>query len=287
LAEHNGMERPCPRCEGSGRCVDCSGTGQATCPGCQGQGSRTSPRGMESTCRICNGLKTIACPVQCPSCNGTGRISASFQKEIQQKYTVSFSNYSPLAHAVTGLTALTVAVYLLAPPDFSSLLPQPLPTLIWSALRNHANVLDTFELWRFLTPVLLHAGWWHLLANMYFLVNMGPPLEGILGTRRFLALYILAALGGNILSWAFNPVPGVGASTALFGVGAAYVGLSWRWRLVEEAGARRIGIVLGLLLVLGFALSDVLGIPLDNWGHLGGGLVGLAFTALGPRPRGH
>lgn len=188
---------------------------------------------------------------------------------------------------MTALAALSVAVYLVAPPDFAPLLPQPLPMQVWSTLKNHANVLHTMELWRFVTPVLLHGGWWHLLANMSFLISLGPALEGVLGTRRFLALYLLSALGGNILSWAFNPVPGVGASTALFGVGAAYVGLYLRWRIFDEATARRIGTTLVGILVLGFAVHGFMGLNLDNWGHLGGGLVGLALTWVGPRPRGH
>lgn len=284
---NNSTERPCPRCQGRGLCVDCGGTGRVGCPGCQGQGRKVSPRGLESDCRVCAGSGHIACPVECPSCAGTGRITDRFQREIQQKYTVSFTNYSPVSHAVTVLVALSVAAYLVAPPDFTPLLPQPLPMVFWSTMKNHAYVLETLQLWRFLTPVLLHGGWWHLLANMSFLVSLGPGLEGVLGTRRFLVLYLLSAVGGNLLSWAFNPVPGVGASTALFGVGAAYVGLYLRWRLFDQATARRIGTTLVGILVLGFAAQGFMGFFLDNWGHLGGGLVGLALTWFGPRPRGH
>lgn len=287
MARTTDVERPCPRCEGSGRCVDCGGSGKARCPACEGQGQKVSPRGLTFSCKTCGGTGSIGCPTQCPSCNGSGAITEQFQKEIHEKYTVAFTNYTPSSRAVSVLVALSVVLYLAAPPDLPSLLPQPLPFLVWGTLTNQANSLATMELWRFLTPVFLHAGWWHLAANMWFLISMGPPIEGALGTRRFLALYFLSALGGNVLSWYFNPVPGVGASTALFGVGAAYVGLYLRWRFFDEATARRIGSALLFLLVLGFVLGGFSSFRLDNWGHLGGGLVGLALTGLGPRPRGH
>ena len=267
--------------------MDCAGTGRARCPACDGEGRKVSPQGFSTPCRTCEGAGTISCSPSCPSCNGTGAISERFQQEIQQKYAVSFEDYGPRSKAVTVLAALSVAVYLAAPPDLPSLLPQPLPYLLWSSLKNQPNVLATGEYWRFLTPVLLHGGWWHLLANMSFLLSAGPPMEGVLGTRRFLALYLLSALGGNLLSWFFNPLPGIGASTALFGVGAAYGGLYLRWRLFDESTARRTGTLLVILLVLGFGLQDLVGLRLDNWGHLGGGLVGLAFAWFGPRPRGH
>ena len=285
--ENRQTERPCPRCNGTGRCVDCGGTGKAGCPGCGGEGQKVSPRGLQSQCRICAGTGTIDCPAECPSCAGTGRISERLQKEVQEKYQIAFVQDSPRAQVVTVLVGLCVAAYLVAPPDFQPWLPQPLPYLFWSAMVNQASVLSTMELWRFLTPAFLHGSWWHLLANMSFLFNLGPALEGVLGGRRFLALYLLSAIGGNVLSWAFNPVPGVGASTALFGVGAAFLGLHLRWGLFDRGGVRRITTVLVGFLVLGFALGTVLSVRLDNWGHLGGGLVGLALAWFGPRPRGN
>lgn len=279
--------RPCPRCEGSGQCRDCGGTGKARCPVCEGKGEKISPRGAITPCKTCAGTGHIGCPSQCPSCNGTGKITESFQKEIQQKYTVSFANYTPSNKAVGVLAALSVLIYVLAPPDFPSVLGQIDAWRIQNALVNRPNVMESKELWRFVTPVFLHGGWWHLLANMSFLLAYGPALEGLYGPRRFLALYFLSAVAGNVLSWLFNPVPGIGASTAMFGLGAAYVGLSWRWGIIDEANARRIGLALVLFLVVGFALGSALPIRLDNWGHLGGGLAGLAFAYLGPRPQGH
>ena len=55
---------------------------------------------------------------------------------------------------------------------------------------------------------------------MYALYLFGPPLEATLGRVRFLSLYLLSALGGSAMSYAFNaPNQGsLGASGAVFGL---------------------------------------------------------------------
>ena len=46
----------------------------------------------------------------------------------------------------------------------------------------------------------------HLALNMYALYLFGPPLEAALGRLRFIVLYLVSALGGSALSYAFaNP----------------------------------------------------------------------------------
>ncbi len=57
------------------------------------------------------------------------------------------------------------------------------------------------ELWRFITPVLLHASVPHILFNMYALVIFGPGLERNFGHWRYLVLYLLGGFTGNVLSF--------------------------------------------------------------------------------------
>ena len=63
---------------------------------------------------------------------------------------------------------------------------------------------------------------------MITLLIVGPAVEVMLGKARFLALYLLAGLGGNVVSYLFAPLDGVsaGASGAIFGVMGAYVVLA-------------------------------------------------------------
>lgn len=84
--------------------------------------------------------------------------------------------------------------------------------------------------WSVLTYAFLHGSFLHLAFNMLALFMFGPPVEGRLGSTRFIRLYLVAALGGAALSLAFAAVTGsgiiIGASAAVFGVMLAFV-LEW------------------------------------------------------------
>ncbi len=74
--------------------------------------------------------------------------------------------------------------------------------------------------WRLVTPpMFLHIGFEHLILNMVTLYFIGSQLELILGHGRFLLVYFISGIMGNIASFAFNPnALSAGASTALFGL---------------------------------------------------------------------
>ena len=57
------------------------------------------------------------------------------------------------------------------------------------------------QYWRLLTPALLHASLLHIGFNMYALYAIGSTLESYYGHQRFLVLYLVGALGGNVLSF--------------------------------------------------------------------------------------
>jgi len=93
------------------------------------------------------------------------------------------------------------------------------------------------QLWRLVTPALLHGGLLHLFVNCYSLNDLGPAAERLLGPRRFPCLYIASAVSGNVASYLMNPGPGVGASGAIFGlVGCLAVYFARHRRLYGRAG---------------------------------------------------
>ncbi len=76
-----------------------------------------------------------------------------------------------------------------------------------------------------LTSFLLHAGWWHVIANVYFLIIFGDNVEDHLGRWRFLLLLAGSHLCGMALHAALTPapdIPCVGASAGISGVIAYY-----------------------------------------------------------------
>lgn len=80
--------------------------------------------------------------------------------------------------------------------------------------------------WPFLTSMFLHAGWLHLIGNMWGLWIFGKSVEQRMGSLRFLLFYILCGLAAGAAQVLLQPtstVPGVGASGAIAGVMGAYL----------------------------------------------------------------
>jgi rhomboid protease GluP len=140
------------------------------------------------------------------------------------------------------------------------------------------------EYWRFITAMFLHGNIVHILFNGFALYVLGPEMERIYGTVRFLAVYFLAGLGGGIASYAFSPSPSVGASGAIFGlIGGLAVFYYLGRNILGDAGRQQLQsmvVVILLNLFIGFGASGVI----DNYAHIGGLVVGAASGwMLAPR----
>ena len=131
------------------------------------------------------------------------------------------------------------------------------------------------QVWRLLTPALLHASLVHIGFNMYALFVIGPSLEHYYGPWRYLGLYVLGAFGGNVLSFLLSSGISIGASTSIFALVAAEGVFIYQNRAMFGANARAMLTNVLVIVVINFFLGLSPGI--DNWGHLGGMLAGLAF----------
>lgn len=125
------------------------------------------------------------------------------------------------------------------------------------------------EYYRIFTSIFLHLDVLHIASNMITLLIVGPAVEVMVGKVRFVALFLLAGIGGNVVSYLIAPLDGVsaGASGAIFGVMGAYVVLA---RLQRKP----LGPVLALIiinLVLGFTGN------IEWQAHVGGLLIGAAL----------
>ena len=91
-------------------------------------------------------------------------------------------------------------------------------------LQNGAfNPLDPFNRLTFLTSIFLHAGWWHLLSNIYFLYICGDNVEEVKGPLFLGGLFFFSALAGKFLYTIIGgTVPSVGASGGVAGLLAFY-----------------------------------------------------------------
>jgi membrane associated rhomboid family serine protease len=108
---------------------------------------------------------------------------------------------------------------------------------------------------------------------MWALIFVGPSLEGLLGRVRFLAVYLLSAVGGGVMYYFLAPQnePAVGASGAIFGLFGAWFVVSRRLRL----DTRGIVMLIAINLALSFFLHNIIA-----WqDHIGGLLTGALITA--------
>jgi membrane associated rhomboid family serine protease len=142
-------------------------------------------------------------------------------------------------------------------------------------------LLDQYH--RLLTAAFVHGGVFHILFNCWALYVIGPYLERAFGHARFVALYLISALGGSVLGLWIDPVtqPTVGASGAIFGLfGAVFV--AGRKLNMDVRG---IAVLIVINLVITFVFPNI------SWtGHIGGLITGsllagaLAYAPKNNRP---
>ncbi|WP_406635085.1 rhomboid family intramembrane serine protease [Pseudarthrobacter quantipunctorum] len=261
-AEPSAQVPVCPRHPDRPSYVRCQRCGRPACPDCQ---------------------RAAAVGFQCVDCvNETKRTTP----EVRTVYGGAVAAGKP--RVTFGIIAVCVVVYALQ---------WLIPGQVVYEQFAYNNVFATpqygaFEPWRMLTAAFLHSpdSLLHIILNMYTLWIFGQALEPLLGRARFLALYLISAVGGSVGYLLLNPVlvPGqglvgvVGASGAIFGLFGAML-LVQRHRGGET---RQLWVLIAINGVIGFLIPQI------AWqAHLGGLITGglcaavLAYTPRGPRQR--
>lgn len=260
----NGSEQPtsaapvCPRHPSEISYVSCQRCRRPACPLCQ---------------------RPAAVGIHCVDCV---KEAARTTRSATTAYGGAPTDGRPLV--TYTIIALCVVVYLAqrVQPDVTSRLA-------------FVPALAATEPWRFVTSVFAHSpgSVTHILFNMYAVWLVGPTLEAALGRARFVALYLLAGIGGSVgylvaqtpLSVLDGSTVGdtgwysaaVGASGAVFGLFGALLVMQWgrsgTWNPVLLA---MLGINLAMpLFVAGIAWEAHIG------GLITGAVIGLVFSRLG------
>lgn len=144
-----------------------------------------------------------------------------------------------------------------------------------------------------LSSLFLHAGWFHLAMNLFFLGFVGRYVEWIVGPGRFIGLYLAGGIAGGVLQVAAAPesvVPVIGASGAIAAVFAVYAVVFAQ----RKAAARRIfgiavpadilnslwlaAVWIGLQLMTGLVFNDGASGGIAIWTHIGGFVAGLLLA---------
>ena len=131
--------------------------------------------------------------------------------------------------------------------------------------------------WRLVTAIFLHAGLMHIGLNLWCLFDLGPQVESLFSTPKFVVFYLVAGVAGFVLSLWWRPFGmSVGASGSILGLigiligasfhhghlGREYRGQLWRW------------VIYIFIFGLFFAV--------DNAAHLGGLVTGALLGYLVP-----
>lgn len=247
----------CPRHPDRVAYVRCQRCGRPACPDCQ---------------------RPAAVGVQCRDCVAEG--SRRVRRPTTRYGAAATDDRPAVTLTIVGLCVLVYVAQLAQPEVTRRLMFLP------AAAQE--------EPWRFLTAAFAHSPStvMHILFNMYALWITGSYLEPLLGRARFLALYLISAVGGSTgyLLLARLPegradfsgwvTPTVGASGAVFGLFAAVLVLN------RHLGRRTAGILVILVAntVIGFLVPGI------AWqAHLGGAVTG-ALLAVGlavTSPPGH
>jgi membrane associated rhomboid family serine protease len=236
----------CYRHPGRVTYVSCVRCGRPACPDC---------------------LRPAAVGHQCLDCirsgnSGSRAARGRFGGRVTTKATVTWT-----------LVALNIAFYLIELAH---------PSVVGDGLMvgraGPINGVADGQWYRLITSAFLHEqlgsgfGILHIAFNMWALIIVGPPLEQVLGRLRFLAVYLVSALGGSALYYLIAPASAgaLGASGAIFGLFGAYFVMARRLRV----DSRQIVFLIVLNLVIGFTVHGI------GWqAHVGGLIAGAALTA--------
>jgi rhomboid protease GluP len=245
----------------------------------------------ENSCHVCGAAMTPSAPPALP---------------LHERYAMSYARAvlsRPYIFTIIFLVA-NIFVFLLM-WDASGMST----TALWAAFdqrvlidfgakTNYAIHYD-HQFWRFVTPVFIHVSLPHLLINMYSLWILGPWVEKLYGSAKFVVFWVATGIFGVVASYltvipGANPgvlgsfliktdemIPSAGASGALFGlIGVLFIfGLKYR-RELPEGFQRAFGTGMLPVILLNLAIGFLARGIIDNAAHLGGLLSGAVFASV-------
>jgi len=144
-------------------------------------------------------------------------------------------------------------------------------------------LVSSGEWYRLVTAMFVHAGWLHLLFNMYALYYLGMLVENLYGPSKFLTVYFVSGIAGNLLSQVFYySVPSVGASGAIFGLVGLLLAATYFRADFPPTIKRTMYILLIPMVLFNIVYGFMPGTDINNAAHLGGFGVGLLLGSIIP-----
>lgn len=151
--------------------------------------------------------------------------------------------------------------------------------------------IDTpfFKPYQLLTHMFMHANFFHIFSNMLGLVFFGSILEQVLGSNRFLILYMVCGLGAGVLSlvvdyYKGDIIPSIGASGAVFGVVTSFAlifpNLVLQLLFPPIPMKAKYLVLMYLVFEVSYMWQSLPGDRVGHMAHLAGMLLGFIMTKL-------
>lgn len=248
-------------------------------------------------------------PQLCPACGTLVGSTAKKCHECGASLTFSLAaasrslsgllpTESPVTYIVLGLNVLLFGLSLLVTMRVSqtfNFMGGISPQVLWRlGARQPFSILQG-QLWRLVMPIFLHGSLLHIAMNSWVLMDVGPQVEEVYGSARYLFLYVTTGIASFVVStaWALFRYAdlighlgergaqsgffvGIGASGALMGLIGLMLAITTRrggahMRMVRSQLLRWVAYIL----VFGFIVPGI-----DNSAHLGGLAAGFLLGRL-------
>ncbi|KPN95774.1 rhomboid family intramembrane serine protease [Lysinibacillus sp. ZYM-1] len=189
--------------------------------------------------------------------------------------TENFKQYTKYYPIVSTLIAINLILYVL------SLLPG-VGTLLWNYGIQANFLIQNGEWWRVFSAMFLHAGFMHMFFNMFSLYLFGPELEKIAGKARFITIYLVSGIVGNMATYIFynSNYTSLGASGAIFGIFGAFGALVYYTRRTMPMLRKLILPIIVISVIMTFLQPNV-----NVNAHLGGLVTGFILGLIYLHPK--
>lgn len=247
----------CPRHPDRPSYVSCQRCGRPACPECQ---------------------RAAAVGFQCVDCVNEAKRTTPAARTV---YGGAVASGKPVVtFAIIAVCVLVFVLQLLIPGN------AVFRTLAYASVYATPEY-GVFQPWRMLTSAFLHSQGFllHIVLNMYTLWIFGQALEPLLGRIRFLAVYLLSAIGGSVGYLLMTPILPEGGPVGLVGASGAIFGLFGAMLVVQRhrgGETRQLWVLIAINGVIGFMVPQI------AWqAHLGGFITGaLCAAVIAYAPRG-
>ena len=132
---------------------------------------------------------------------------------------------------------------------------------------------NSHQWWRLITACFLHGGLLHIGFNLWCLVDLGPEVESLFPTQKYIFMYLVTGVCGFLLSLWWTPGLSIGASAPILGLIGVLIGVTFHHGSLGRQYRSR----LWRWLIYIFVIGMLPGTGVDNAAHVGGLLSGLAL----------